>query len=437
MTAPASGATCTARATITLTATAADANGTVALVDFYNGTTLLGSDTTAPYSYTWSNVAAGTYTLRVTAVDDAGATGSSATATVTVAAPANQVPTATLTAPANGASFTGPATVSLTASASDADGTVARVDFYNGTTLLGSDTIAPYSFTWSNVAAGTYAIKAIAVDNAGASGSSATATITVSSGGSGLVSAYGFDEGTGSTLGDSAGSAPGAITGATWMPGRYGQALSFDGSDQVVVGDTDLPGSFTVMGWLQTRTLYGTGCASFVMKAHDYGMEMCGGQMWASIGTGTGWSSTIKYPWPTADLNVWKHVALTYDGTTSRLYVDGVLVGSATGAHTTNNNPLIFGRWTPAAEYWNGLIDEVRIYNRTLTQAEIQTDRNTALSGGGGGNQAPSATLTAPATGASFTAPASITLTAAASDADGTVARVDFYNGSTLLGSDT
>jgi len=178
LTAPANGATFTAPASITLTATAADTDGTVARVDFYNGTTLLGSDTTAPYSFTWSSVAAGTYALKATAVDNTGATGSSAIATVTVSA--NQAPTATLTAPANGATFTAPASITLTASAADADGTVARVDFYNGTTLLGSDTTAPYSFTWSSVAAGTYALKATAVDNAGATGSSATATITVS-----------------------------------------------------------------------------------------------------------------------------------------------------------------------------------------------------------------------------------------------------------------
>src|SRR5204863_3449025 len=162
LTAPANGATFTAPASITLTATASDADGSVARVDFYNGTTLLGSDTTAPYAFTWSNVAAGTYALKATAVDNAGASGTSATATVTVTAAANQIPTATLTAPANGATFTAPASITLTATASDADGSVARVDFYNGTTLLGSDTTAPYAFTWSNVAAGTYALKATA-----------------------------------------------------------------------------------------------------------------------------------------------------------------------------------------------------------------------------------------------------------------------------------
>ena len=82
----------------------------------------------------------------------------------------------------------------------------------------------------------------------------------------------------------------------------------------------------------------------------------------------------VSQPLTSADLNTWKHVAMTFDGTTLRLYVGGVLIRSAPGAHTTTNVPLLFGRWTPAAEYWNGLIDEVRIYGGVLSQGEIQTD---------------------------------------------------------------
>ena len=179
LTAPANGATFTAPASVTLTANAADANGTVARVDFYNGSTLLGSDTTAPYAFTWSSVPAGTYSLKATAVDDAGASGSSSLASITVQG-ANTAPTVSLTAPANGATFSAPASITLTANAADANGTVARVEFYNGTALLGTDTTAPYAFTWSSVAAGTYAVRAVAYDDLGASGTSATATITVS-----------------------------------------------------------------------------------------------------------------------------------------------------------------------------------------------------------------------------------------------------------------
>jgi hypothetical protein len=91
----------------------------------------------------------------------------------------NQPPTVSLTSPADGATFTAPATVTLTASAGDADGTVQKVDFYAGSTLVGTSSSAPYSFAWSAVAAGTYTLKAVATDNAGAQTSSATVSITV------------------------------------------------------------------------------------------------------------------------------------------------------------------------------------------------------------------------------------------------------------------
>jgi hypothetical protein len=93
--------------------------------------------------------------------------------------PPNVPPTVTLTAPANGATFTAPATVTLTASASDSDGTVAKVDFYAGSTPLGTATAAPYGYTWTNVAAGTYTLTAVATDNLGATTTSAAVTVTV------------------------------------------------------------------------------------------------------------------------------------------------------------------------------------------------------------------------------------------------------------------
>jgi chitinase len=91
----------------------------------------------------------------------------------------NQSPTVTLTAPANNATFTAGATITVSANAADSDGTVAQVQFFRGTTSLGVDTSSPYSVSWSNVAAGSYAIKAVATDNAGATGTSALANITV------------------------------------------------------------------------------------------------------------------------------------------------------------------------------------------------------------------------------------------------------------------
>ena len=91
----------------------------------------------------------------------------------------NQPPTASLTSPANGATFTAGANITLSANASDSDGTVSKVEFFNGSTSLGVATSTPYSLTWSNVPAGSYVLKAVATDNGGLTGASATVSITV------------------------------------------------------------------------------------------------------------------------------------------------------------------------------------------------------------------------------------------------------------------
>ena len=181
LTSPADGSTYTATSAVPVSATASDADGTVAKVDFYAGSTLIGTDTTSPYSMSWSNAAAGVYTLKAVATDAAGASATSATRTVTVSssAPANQPPSVSLTAPASGAIFTAPASIVLTATASDADGTIARVDFYQGSVLLGSDSSSPYSVSWNNVIAGSYSLTAVARDSGGASTVSSTRDITV------------------------------------------------------------------------------------------------------------------------------------------------------------------------------------------------------------------------------------------------------------------
>jgi hypothetical protein len=76
--------------------------------------------------------------------------------------------------------YAAPATVALAALAADADGTVARVDFYVGNTLVGSDTTSPYGVSWNAVTDGTYGITAVAHDNSGASASTVPVTVSVS-----------------------------------------------------------------------------------------------------------------------------------------------------------------------------------------------------------------------------------------------------------------
>ena len=93
----------------------------------------------------------------------------------------NNPPTSRLTAPVTGASYLAPADILITAEATDTDGSVSRVEFFAGPTLVGVSTTAPYSVTWTNVAAGTYSLTAQAYDDRGASAASTNSVmVTVS-----------------------------------------------------------------------------------------------------------------------------------------------------------------------------------------------------------------------------------------------------------------
>ena len=187
LTSPAAGSNFTAPAPVTLTAAASDPDGSIDFVQFHAGTTLLGTVTSPPYTLQWNALPAGTYTVTATAFDNRAESSTSSPVSFTVAPavvappspPANLAPTVSLTAPAAGATFTAPAAFTISANAADSDGSISGVDFYVGSTLIGSDTSSPFSITWSNVDAGTYAITAVARDNVGASTTSSTAQVTV------------------------------------------------------------------------------------------------------------------------------------------------------------------------------------------------------------------------------------------------------------------
>jgi hypothetical protein len=181
LTQPSDGATFTAPATMNLAASAADSDGAVTKVEFFNGTTKLGEDTTAPYTFAWSGVAAGNYSLTARATDNLGGVTTSVASRITVSppAPSNALPTVAITSPADGTVFAWKPTITITATASDSDGTVTKVEFLDGATVLATDTSAPYSFTWRNVPQGSHSLTARATDNSGGVATSGTVTITV------------------------------------------------------------------------------------------------------------------------------------------------------------------------------------------------------------------------------------------------------------------
>jgi O-glycosyl hydrolase len=115
--------------------------------------------------------------------------------TFTATIPANCIFTLTgaaaisvaITNPANGAAFTPPATIPIQTVASTTNASITQVQFFNGATLLGTDTTAPFSLTWNSVPAGTYALTACVTDNTGLVATSAVVNVTVATTGGGTI----------------------------------------------------------------------------------------------------------------------------------------------------------------------------------------------------------------------------------------------------------
>ena len=204
----------------------------------------------------------------------------------------------------------------------------------------------------------------------------------------GLVAAYGFNEGTGTVLTDLSGKGNhGTINGATWTTsGKFGNALVFNGTGaQVTVANStslQLTTGMTLEAWVYPTTTP-TGWRSVVAKNVDnFYLEASSwpdnrpavGGTWASGNQNTIGGAALP-------VNAWTHLAATFDGSMVRLYVNGAQVASQT--QTTQLVPtsgsLQIGGDSFPDQFFAGRIDEVRIYNRALTTAEIATDMSTAL----------------------------------------------------------
>ena len=181
LTSPTEGAQVAAPATFILSATAGGCAG-ITNVKFKANGVLVNTDNNAPYTFTWTGVAAGTYAITATAST---LLNSTTTAPVTIISGdgggggGNVAPTVSMTAPADGATAVAPASPILRAIASDYDGTVSSVEFWSNGALLGTDTTAPYRWPLSGLAAGTYQFKAVARDDGGLSTTSGQVTYTV------------------------------------------------------------------------------------------------------------------------------------------------------------------------------------------------------------------------------------------------------------------
>ena len=173
---PITGASFTTLANVTIAAAASDSDGSVTNVQFFDGATSLGNDTTSPYSVT-ATFAAGSHALTAVATDNGGLSTTSAIVNITVNV-ANVPPSVTITNPVENAALSGSVNFNFQCSASDADGSVTNVQFFDGATSLGNDATAPYSLS-VRLVLGAHTLTSVAFDNLGATGTSAPVHISV------------------------------------------------------------------------------------------------------------------------------------------------------------------------------------------------------------------------------------------------------------------
>lgn len=240
-------------------------------------------------------------------------------------------------------------------------------------------------------AATTFAYRVRARDAAGNTGGySGVASTTTAAASGGLVGAWSFSEGGGSTAGDASGLVNnGTLTAAGWSAtGKFGSALILSGGNGSLgvpdAASLDLTSGMTIEGWVKP-TSAPSGWTALAHKDVDRYYLMASsssGNAPAAGGTFTNGGDTV-FGTTALAVGVWTHLATTFDGSQMKLYVDGALVATKARASTltTSTGLLQIGN-DSYGEMFPGAIDEVRIYNRALTQAEIQSDMSRPVADG-------------------------------------------------------
>jgi hypothetical protein len=250
LTAPTSGQVFPAGTTsVNLAASASDAGGAVVRVEFRVDGNLVNSDTTAPYAFTATGLAAGAHTVTATAVDNGSPALSTTTAATSfsITGTANTAPQVSVTSPTANQNFASGAAVSLAATASDPGGAVVRCEFRVDGNLVASDTTSPYSFNLTGLANGSHSLIVTCFDNGTPSLSTATAARTFTVGTTGNTapqvtltaptSGQSFPAGSAVTLSATASDPGGAVI-----------RVEFRVDGTLVSSDTTSPYSFNATG---------------------------------------------------------------------------------------------------------------------------------------------------------------------------------------------
>jgi hypothetical protein len=199
----------------------------------------------------------------------------------------------------------------------------------------------------------------------------------------GLVGLWHFDEGSGTTAYESSGNGNnGTIYGASWVAGKYGEALSFSGSHDSYVNVFSMPtlNQLSVECWAKISgiipppldwqpIIHGANPTASALSSYEIFFNPAINYLLVSLG---GTSNPILQVPYTFQTEVWYFVTLTYDGSIAKVYINGILFQSwNTTGSITNQNGLTIA--TDGAYCFNGTVDEVRTYNRALSPSEISS----------------------------------------------------------------
>ncbi|MCI0351142.1 MAG: Ig-like domain-containing protein [Acidobacteriales bacterium] len=391
ITAPTAGAVLSG--TVTVMANASDDTGVAGVQFQLDGQNLGAEDGAAPYSIAWntSTVSNGTHVLSAVARDAAGNRGSAANVSVDV-----RNDTTPPTIPAGLTAIAASSTqINLAWNASSDDVGVAGYRITrNGSAIATTNTPSYQDKGLSPGSSYTYTVAAF--DQAGRF-SAESSPVTAATPGlpppaaPGPVASYALNENAGSSAADGSenGNDGTLMNSPTWTAARFGTGLSFDGTNEhVIVADSDsldLGSTGTIEAWVKLDSLnrwnsvIAKGSAN-LNAGHNYALEITNGNQFMCILGNGATPNTLRSP-STASTGVFYHLACVWNGTTLQLYVDGTLVASTAQSITPveNTAPLYIGLFGGDKDPIDGVIDEVRIYNRALTQAEIESDMNSPL----------------------------------------------------------
>jgi chitodextrinase len=391
LTAPTNGATVSG--SITVSANASD-NVAVAGVQFKLDGANLGSEVTAsPYSISWNTTGTvnGSHTLTAVARDTSNNQTTSGSVSVTVN---NASDTQAPTIPANlSATAVSSSQINLTWTASTDNVGVTGYRIYRGGTQINTSATNSYSDTGLSPST-NYSYTVAAYDAAGnVSAQSTSASATTQAGGSGPVGWWKFDETSGTTASDSSGNnnTGTLVNGPVWTTGKIGGALSFDGVNDYVSFSPNIPFS-TDANSMSISVWFKTSGAGVIISDQNSGETQFDPLIYIQStgilhagGYNNGYCSSLVSSGVVNDNN-WHFAVLTISNSapqTQSLYLDEQFIssneGTMSGVGGTNywkiGTGYTAGCWpngNGGLYYFNGLIDDVRLYNRALSAGEVQ-----------------------------------------------------------------